>query len=329
MHTRFLTTPARAALIAAALASTGAMAQTADIGAAPPPTATLPDASPPPVVRTVNETVAPEALAQVRAEQAAKAKPAAKPVTRVEAAPARSTAAAAPVTTASEPVDTPPAEAVTTLPITAEPAPVADPTPLPPPEATASADSGTSNDDLMLYGGVAILAVAGIGAAMAARRRKGRFTEDDRGAVVTAANTAAAPQPRPMAPTIAEPGRTRIIEPAAAPAAPVVAPAAAVAAATPARTAAKPISDPLFAKQAPLPEGVTDPLFARRNEPLPPVTDPLFQHQAELAPVTDPMFADRPDYAGPGSKGSRAEAINRMRATGQTNVKAKDVEFVH
>lgn len=311
MHSRFFASPAHIALMAVALAGSGAMAQAVETAAAPPPTATLPEAAPPPPVRTMTETVAPEALAQMRAEQAAKtkvAKPATKPVVRVAASRPAATAP----TVAAEPD--------TIVPATEEPTGVAEAVPLPPPEPreTVTITNDGTNEDWMLYGGVAVLAAAGIGAAIAARRRKARFSEDDRGVVEMPVNRATAPQP---APVLAEPGRTRVIEPVAVPPAPVAAAPAVVAASR----------DPLFAKQAPMAEGVTDPLFTRKAEPLPPVTDPLFAQKTELPPVTDPMFADRPEYAGPGSKGSRAAAINRMRATGKPQTEnratAKDVEF--
>ncbi|MEP7351280.1 MAG: hypothetical protein ABI668_15190 [Sphingorhabdus sp.] len=227
------------------------------VEASPAPAA---EVMPPPVVRTIPDEMLDQPVAVPVAEKAA---------------PRRAAAKAAPVKAASAPraAAVPATDIVEIAPSVAEPAvatvedtaPITPIEPIAQPPAEQVADD--ANEDWMLYGGLAAaLGLAGLGAAVAARRRRGRVGPNSP-AVQTA--PVAAPD-YPAARRLTATG-------------PVAAP----------RTI--PSS---FATQPRPP--VTDPLFAHQATPAP-VTDPLFSHKAVALPITDPLFADHPRYVGTSS----------------------------
>ena len=214
--------------------------------------------APPPVVRTIPD----EGLAQPVA-----------PAMTENAAPRRAVKKAAPVMVAIAPKSAilPATDVVEAKPVVAEqilPARAAfeDSSVVTPVEQQADSQPlDDTNDNWMLFGGIAAaLGFAGLGAGLAARRRRGRVTANNLPVLAT-------PVPRP--------------DYTAAPAMPIPAGFA------PAQRMIK----PSFATQH-LPP-VTDPLFTHKAV-LEPITDPLFAHKAVTIPVTDPFFADHPDYVG-------------------------------
>ncbi|HEV7232783.1 MAG TPA: hypothetical protein VGN36_00960 [Sphingorhabdus sp.] len=256
--------------------------------AAPSPPEVAQPVAPPPAVSTLpsaNDTVAPQAAAEVEAERAERAterrtsKAAAAPVARaiprdtrpVPEPVSEAVAPDAPIANvASDPVSEPVVETSMAEPIAAsESAPVA-----------TDANDGV-NEWLLGAGIIGALGLAGIALAMRRRRRSGDV-------VTTVAPTA-------YTPTTA--AASKISEPK-----PVVTPTIATPAPDPffaehRRPVTAVAADPMFAARADDVRPVTDPLFAHKPEQAP-ITDPMFSRKIDAPPITDPMFAHRPEYAG-------------------------------
>lgn len=171
--------------VAASALSVPAMAQDATVApppvSAPAPAAAPAPVTPPPVVRTIQDTVAPQAQADAAKETpkaAAVAKPKAAPKVAAKAAPV-----AAPIAAATAPVEEP----VTTLPITGDETlvPAAEGDIAAPAEPVAAAPAaavpaesansfGASENDWMYWAGglAALLGLAGASAALSNRRNR-------------------------------------------------------------------------------------------------------------------------------------------------------------
>lgn len=259
-----------------------------------PPVATV---APPPAVRTIPESAAEQRVAITPAPVAAAAK---------RPAPRRIDASQASAPRAVEvlPVTAPVVENATG----ADFAPATDNVTLgdgnvedigtiaPANQSNSSAVSDGTQDDWMIYGGLAAaLGLAGLGGAVASRRRRTRRSEYrpiEQNALATtpASNDASLP--------VAAYREPRFIKPT--------------------------IMHPLVADRH-LP-AVTDPLFAHQAK-LAPITDPLFYHQTAMPPVTDPMFADHNDYAGNVSAGSAFDKRRSWPATpGDHNPTVREME---
>lgn len=290
-------TTARMAICAALLCgSSAALAQATEVAPsvapAPPPVAAPVASQPapqpvaptgisaPPAVRTIPDEQLNQPVVAAEPERAAPRRSAAR------AAPARTEAApVAAVPVASEPT---PAEPVDALPLPIDEgspvtATVEDSAAIGPVEQAEPAEMVDGSDDWMVYGGIAAaLGLAGVGAALARRRRRpqAKYVAVERMEPVTPTKPAAPIAAAPVA--FAEPARVE-------PTAPVIA------------ARAEPRYVPTVADRD-LPP-VTDPLFAHQAE-LKPITDPMFSQKIDVPPVTDPMFADHDDYAGKGSAGS-------------------------
>jgi hypothetical protein len=255
--------------------------------ATPPVAAPAPAPAPTVMPPKASDTVNPEALAQVQADEAERASEArAAAPTKVKATPrvTERPAAAEPAVGSSGPAAMPePAQVADPVTDIAEPIPVA-----PPAEINAgdgeigNADTPQPVDDWMIAAGVVgALGLAGAGAMMASRRRR-KFVAQPRPAMAVEPLPAANEPEWKPATARAEPIAPRPIiqQPATA-------------------------ADPIFARQPRADAHVRDPMFnpsIRDRSNLPPVTDPMFARKVELPPVTDPLFANHPDYVGPGAK---------------------------
>ena len=258
---------------------------------APAPVAS-PTVAPPPMVPTVSAE--PAQAEPPAARRTAAPKATARATQRARTVPTATATRAAPATATAPTVVNEPTIDGTSVAPTQEPLPVAPVNEAPVEEApvdqTVTPVADGSEDDWMIYGGLAAaLGLAGLGGALASRRRKTRSRD------------AVALEPRRVAPA---PVRNMPAPmPIAAKPMPVstFAPVASHDAVSVAAPVTAPIRRPSFADQH-LPP-VTDPLF--KHQPvLAPVTDPLFMHKTELAPVTDPMFADKAEFAGAPTNGS-------------------------
>lgn len=213
--------------------------------------------APPPVVRTVPDEVLAQPVAPAMAEKAAPRRAVKK------GAPVRAAIAPKPaILPATGVVEPKPVVAEQTVSAGAAFEDSAVVTPAEQPAASQPLDD--TNDNWMLFGGLAALGFAGLGAGLAARRRRGRLTANILPVVAT---------------PVSRPDYT------AAPAMPIPAGFA---------QAQRTIQPSLATQHLP---PVTDPLFTHKAV-LEPITDPLFAHKAVTTPVTDPFFADHPDYVG-------------------------------
>jgi hypothetical protein len=239
-----------------------------------------PIVTPPMAVRTLpgeNDVVNPAAAQEAAAE--AKEKRQASAVTQRSAKPNVATRTAAPVIINRTPSVAAASTAVSETstadimptdnaidPIVAT---VSDAAVTPPADDVAvEQDTGISNEDMTLFGGMAAaLAAIGLGAAFASRRRRRRVASDN---VVRAATPEyAAPRPIREDPAFqqfsAAPVSERFIRPAPVMTRPDV-----------------PITDPLFS--TPVVAGpITDPMFAPKTAIEPPITDPLFAKHDRFA----------------------------------------------
>ncbi len=224
----------------------------------------------------VNAAAAEEAATEAASKRpaAAATKAAAKPRA---ATPVRATASAAPApTTTTDTFSEPSTESSTDV----APAPVdvidtagttvEDTTAIAPVEESfATRDTGISNEDMTLFGGIAAaLAAIGLGAAFASRRRR-RVVTNQRADMVNSTPEYVAPAPMNVAPGFqqfaASPAPQRVIQRAPIMTRPDM-----------------PVTDPLFS--TPVSAGpITDPLFAPRNAVEKPITDPLFAKHDRFA----------------------------------------------
>ena len=256
---------------------------------APEPVAS-PTVAPPPMVPTISAE--PVQAERPAAPRTAATKATVQPTQRARTAPPTTTTRSTPTAASAPTVMNAPTIDGASAELRRDELPVAPINDVPveqaPVDQTITPVADGTDDDWMIYGGLAAaLGLAGLGGALASRRRKTRSRD-----AVAFVPTRVAPAPaRSMpAPAVAAPLPASNFAPVAKSyAAPI------------ATAVAQPIRRPSFADQH-LPP-VTDPLFAHQAE-LAPVTDPLFMHKTELAPVTDPMFADKAEYTGASTNGA-------------------------
>ena len=256
---------------------------------APAPVAS-PTVAPPPMVPTIS--VEPAQAERPAARRTATTKATVQPTKRARTAPPTTTTRSAPTAASAPTVVNAPTIDGASAELRRDELPVAPINNVPveqaPVDQTITPVAGGTDDDWMIYGGLAAsLGLAGLGGALASRRRKTRSRD---AVALEPARVAPAPARNMPAPAVAAPLPASNFAPVAKSyAAPI------------ATAVAQPIRRQSFAVQH-FP-AVTDPLFKHEAE-LAPITDPLFMHKTELTPVTDPMFADKAEYTGASTNGA-------------------------
>lgn len=245
------------------------------------PTAT-PIVVPPPVVSTLpgpNDTVNPVAAQEAEAEAAAKRQATVAPKAEAKRAAPVAASVAPTAAIAPDPVNIPSVNVAPSATDVIDPASttINEAAPVTTVDDVAAQDTGMSDEDLTLVGGLAAaLAAIGLGAAFASRRRRRTVANEE---ATTSRVPAGFAAPRPIK---EDPAFRQF---AAAPAPAVERPVRRAPVMT--RPDA-PITDPLFS--TPIMAGpITDPLFAPRNDVQAPITDPLFAKHDRFvgrAPVT-------------------------------------------